>query len=243
MADVAEELGSLGKPLKIGDAVRINNYFFDVIGIAEKLPSMPLMPFALDESVLIPIEGMRRLDPRPEITDILFKAEGTDLLALSEMIRNYLMKVFDSREINVHVPQQLIDGLRHQARTFSYLLAALGGISLLGGGVGVMNVMLMIVAERKREIGIRVALGARQRDIRNLFLLEAVNLAIFGALLGALLGISISFLFAFFSGWEFKFSTTALTFGISSSLLTGVFFGLYPAILASKLQPAEALRV
>lgn len=81
------------------------------------------------------------------------------------------------------MPQHLLDGLARQANTFAYLLAGLGGISLLVGGVGVMNVMLMNVAERRREIGIRMALGARARDIRNLFLIEAATLSVAGALL------------------------------------------------------------
>ena len=93
----------------------------------------------------------------------------------------------------MQIPRQLLDGLKHQADTFSYLLAGLGGISLLVGGVGVMNVMLMNVAERRREIGVR--LGARPRDIRALFLLEAGALSIAGALLGALLGLLSAYAF------------------------------------------------
>ncbi|WP_141439660.1 ABC transporter permease [Vreelandella titanicae] len=241
-ARVAEDLGSLGNPLRVGDLIRIDNYLFNVIGIAESLPATPLIPIVLDESILIPIEGMKRLRPAPEITGIIIKANETDLPALAKVLNSYLTQTFNGREVDVQIPQQLLDGLRHQASTFSYLLAALGGISLLVGGVGVMNVMLMSVAERKREIGIRMALGARQHDIRTLFLLEAVNLSIVGAIAGALLGVAIAFSFTHFSGWEFTLSIMALPLGVGCSLLTGIFFGLYPAISASKLQPAEALR-
>ncbi|GEN28280.1 ABC transporter permease [Halovibrio variabilis] len=241
-ARVAKDLGSLGNPLRVGDLIRIDNYLFNVIGIAESLPATPLIPIVLDESILIPIEGMKRLRPAPEITGIIIKADEADLAALAEVLNSYLTQTFNGREVDVQIPQQLLDGLRHQASTFSYLLAALGGISLLVGGVGVMNVMLMSVAERKREIGIRMALGARQRDIRTLFLLEAVNLSIVGAIAGALLGVAIAFSFTHFSGWEFTLSIMALPLGVGCSLLTGIFFGLYPAISASKLQPAEALR-
>ncbi|MBT2788947.1 MULTISPECIES: ABC transporter permease [unclassified Halomonas] len=241
-ARVAEDLGSLGNPLRVGDLIRIDNYLFNVIGIAESLPATPLIPIVLDESILIPIEGMRRLRPAPEITGIIIKADEADLPDLAKVLHNYLSKIFNGREVDIQIPQQLLDGLRHQASTFSYLLAALGGISLLVGGVGVMNVMLMSVTERKREIGIRMALGARQRDIRTLFLLEAVNLSIVGAVVGAVLGVAIAFSFTHFSGWEFTLSIIALPLGVGCSLLTGIFFGLYPAISASKLQPAEALR-
>ncbi len=115
-------------------------------------------------------------------------------------------------------------------------------ISLLGGGVGVMNVMLMSVAERRREIGVRMALGARQRDIRNLFLIEAVTLTAAGALSGAVLGVAAAYLYARFSGWTFSLAYAALPLGMGSTLLVGLFFGLYPAVSAARLQPVEALR-
>ncbi|MCL6483471.1 MAG: FtsX-like permease family protein, partial [Janthinobacterium lividum] len=126
--------------------------------------------------------------------------------------------------------------------TFSYLLAGLGGISLLVGGVGVMNVMLMNVSERRREIGVRMALGARPRDIRNLFLLETATLSVAGALLGALLGLIVSYSFTRISGWKFTLVPESLLLGCGSSLLIGLFFGLYPAISAARLQPVQALR-
>ena len=107
----------------------------------------------------------------------------------------------------------MLDGLKHQADTFSYLLAGLGGISLLVGGVGVMNVMLMNVAERRREIGVRLALGARPRDIRALFLLEAGALSIAGALLGALLGLLSAYAFSRYSGWTFSLAPTPCPLG------------------------------
>jgi putative ABC transport system permease protein len=144
--------------------------------------------------------------------------------------------------VDITVPQQMIDGMTRQSRTFAYLLLALGAISLVGGGVGVMNVMLMNVSERRREIGIRMALGARQRDIRNLFLLEAVTLTAVGALCGAVLGMTAAWFYAWLSGWVFSLAVAALPLGVGSTLLVGLFFGIYPAVSASRLQPVEALR-
>lgn len=105
-----------------------------------------------------------------------------------------------------------------------------------------MNVMLMNVSERRREIGVRMALGARARDIRTLFLLEATTLSVAGAVLGALLGVAVAYVFTLFSGWQFSLSLSSLPLGIGSSLLIGLFFGLYPAIAASRLSPVVALR-
>ena len=116
-------------------------------------------------------------------------------------------------------------------------------LALLVGGIGVMNVMVMNVAERRREIGVRMALGARPRDIARLFLLEAVVLAATGALAGAAVGLIMAWAFVHYSGWsDFSFSAAALPLGIGSAIATGLFFGLSPAMAAARLTPVQALR-
>ena len=105
-----------------------------------------------------------------------------------------------------------------------------------------MNVMLMNVAERRREIGIRMALGARASDIRNLFLMEAATLSIAGAVLGAGVGLAAAYAFVRLSGWPFTLAPLSLLLGMSSSLAVGLFFGLHPALAAARLQPVQALR-
>ena len=138
--------------------------------------------------------------------------------------------------------QQLIAGMANQMRLFQLLLAVIGGIALVLGGVGVMNIMLISVQERHREIGIRLAIGARRRDIQTLFLSEAVILATLGGVLGIGLGIAGSFGFARFSGWEFVIAPAAAPLGAGVSIAVGIFFGFYPAFMASRLDPIEALR-
>lgn len=105
-----------------------------------------------------------------------------------------------------------------------------------------MNVMVMNVAQRRREIGVRLALGARGRDIAWLFLLEALLLSIAGALLGALLGLAAAWLFALASGWSFAFHAGSLPVSMGASMMLALFFGLQPALAAARLQPVEALR-
>lgn len=237
------ELNGAGQRVSPGDSIEIAGYTFEVIGILAGQRPNPMMPVPLDDSILIPIEGMRRITPAPEIGSVIALARQTGTLnAAATALRDYLTPLARGRDVQVQIAQQLLDGLAQQARTFSWLLVGLGGISLLVGGVGVMNVMLMNVAERRREIGVRMALGARPRDIGTLFLLEAAMLATAGALAGTVAGLMASWLFAKFSGWAFALSTSSLALGIASALVTGLFFGLHPALMAARLEPVQALR-
>ncbi len=240
---IAANLSLAGAPVKLGDRVRINDYLFLVIGILESQPNAVLVPVQANDSIFVPLPGMRRIFASPQIGNVITRvAAGQDMEQVAAAMTQALKTLLRGRDVEVQVPQQMIDGMTRQSRTFGYLLMALGGISLVGGGVGVMNVMLMSVSERRREIGIRMALGARQRDIRNLFLLEAVTLTAVGALSGAVLGLTSAFIYAKMSSWNFSLATSSLPLGIGSTLLVGLFFGLYPAVSASKLQPVEALR-
>ncbi|WP_273826417.1 MULTISPECIES: ABC transporter permease [Pseudomonas] len=240
---IAQTLGSAGLPLRVGDRIRLNDYLFQVIGILHSQPAAALIPVQTDDSLFLPLAGMRRIVDSPQITSVVARAAADqDMEAVAGDLAAALKSTLRGREVEVQIPQQMIDGMTRQSRTFGYLLMALGGISLVGGGVGVMNVMLMNVSERRREIGIRMALGARRRDIRNLFLLEAVTLTAVGALSGAILGVTAAYLYARLSDWQFSLAAASLPLGVGSTLLVGLFFGLYPAISASHLQPVEALR-
>ena len=122
------------------------------------------------------------------------------------------------------------------------LLAAVAGISLVIGGIGIMNIMLVSVTERTREIGLRMAVGARGRDILTQFLIEAVTLSVIGGLIGIALGAGATWAIAQFAGWQVSMTTASIILAAGFSAVVGVFFGFYPARRASKLLPIQALR-
>jgi putative ABC transport system permease protein len=128
------------------------------------------------------------------------------------------------------------------ARVMSILLGAIASVSLIVGGIGIMNIMLVSVTERTREIGLRLAIGAKTRDILSQFLVEAVTLSILGGVVGILSGIGASLLISHFAGWNTLVSPTAIVMAFAFSGLVGVFFGYYPARKAALLDPIEALR-
>jgi putative ABC transport system permease protein len=122
------------------------------------------------------------------------------------------------------------------------LLAAVASVSLLVGGIGIMNIMLVSVTERTREIGLRLAVGARARDILTQFLVEAMTLAFIGGLLGVVLGVAGSYAIGHFAGWRIELQLESIALGVGFAGLIGIFFGIYPARKASRLMPINALR-
>jgi putative ABC transport system permease protein len=127
-------------------------------------------------------------------------------------------------------------------RIMTYLLTAVAAVSLVVGGIGIMNIMLVSVTERTREIGVRRAIGARQRDILAQFLTEAVCLSMLGGLIGIAIGVAAAFSIGWFAGWQIALSPLAMLVAVGFSAAIGVFFGWYPAQRAARLDPIEALR-
>jgi putative ABC transport system permease protein len=128
------------------------------------------------------------------------------------------------------------------SKTMTLLLGAIASVSLLVGGIGIMNIMLVSVTERTREIGLRMAVGARSSDILRQFLIESVTLALIGGLLGVLFGVGGSKLIAAFAGWATLIKPTSIALAFGSAAFTGIFFGFYPARKAAYLDPIDALR-
>lgn len=132
--------------------------------------------------------------------------------------------------------------LSSTTQTMSLLLGSIAAISLVVGGIGIMNIMLVSVTERTREIGLRKAIGARKNDIMLQFLVESVGMTVSGGFIGIVLGIGISLILSFFAGWTVITSPLSVVLATAFSALTGIFFGLWPARKAASLKPVEALR-
>jgi putative ABC transport system permease protein len=251
-ATVAKQLFDTDSP--IGGQLRISNVPFEVIGVlAEKGPSGAGQD--QDDIIFVPIStaklrlmGSASGANREAVAYILVKAASDQAMpAATEQIeallrqRHRLQPDADS-DFQVDNPAAVMAAQRASTTTIAWLLATIASVSLVVGGISIMNIMLVSVTERTREIGLRLAVGARRRDIRNQFLTEAVVLCVLGGLIGLVLGIGSAWAVAKLAGWPIFLGPDAVGFAVIFAASIGIFFGYYPARKAARLEPVEALR-
>ena len=225
----------------IGKFVTIAGVRFRVIGVLTRVGTA--FGSARNTEVFIPITTAQRLLGAPRVDAIAVKAPSAkDIPALQRSVHNVVAAAHPEQEYQVFTQEDVLGVFGRVLSILTLVLAAIAGISLLVGGVGVMNIMLVSVSERTREIGLRKAVGARTRDVLRQFLLEAVALTVSGGAVGILLGglaavavARLSPVPATVTAWS-----VALAFGVSVAV--GVFFGVYPARKAARMQPLTALR-
>ena len=245
---VADNLFGSADPL--GQIIRIKKIPFVVIGVlAPKGQSM--MGQDQDDTVIVPITTAQRkiFGTRLPgmVRHIVVKARGTDEMAaaeaqITELLRErHRLTPREENDFTVRNLTQIMQAAEQSTRIMALLLAAIASVSLLVGGIGIMNIMLVSVTERTREIGIRMAVGAKTWDIRLQFIIEALTLSLIGGVIGIVLGVTGAKLLSVLAGWSTIISVLSVLLAFGFSGLVGLFFGFYPAYKASQLNPIDAL--
>ena len=251
-ADIAAQLGKDGQ---IGNMVRIGTTLYTVVGIlAEqsviKDDAGKISPDNYNQTMFIPFAGQETgfasnsSGGNDSLSRILVEVvDGKEIEKANILIDRTLEITHNGvRDFQIVVPQELLQQSLKTQKLFNIVLALVGGISLLVGGIGIMNIMLATVSERKREIGLRRAIGATAVDILLQFLAEAVMLTVIGGFLGIFLGVVVILFVKGTTGWPIQISLWAVLVPFSLSIITGICSGIYPANQAARLDPIQALR-
>ena len=242
-----------GEADPVGETVRIRRVPHQVIGVLDR-KGQSMIGQDQDDLVLIPIStarkrvlGGQQVKSR-NVQSITVRArDGADMEITEQEMRDLMRqrhKLSANQEDDFFLRNlsEVLAAQEASSKVLAWLLAAIASVSLIVGGIGIMNIMLVSVTERTREIGLRMAVGARGRDILTQFLVEAVTLALIGGLIGIVIGGAASFAVGQLAGWRTEVSPASVLLAVGFSGAIGVFFGFYPARTASRLAPIDALR-
>ena len=251
----AARSGLFGSAAVIGQYIKANEQWFRVVGVASpqlgsqtEVAGMPTQD--LNNILYVPLNSaILRLedsysDRRDEIDGIYLNIRNSaDMSSVAQVVRAILDSSHHSAgDFSVIVPAELLAEQRRTERLFNAVMVAIASISLLVGGIGIMNIMLASILERTREIGVRRAVGARQRDIIRQFVVEAVLISFMGGSIGLVFGFIMSRLIAWLAGWSTIVTASSILLAFLVSITVGLVFGIYPAVKAARLDPVEAIR-
>ena len=247
-ANLAAVLFPVSDP--IGQSIQIGRARYRVVGVLERRPGEETSGRrkAVNMTAFIPLQaGLLRIagaSSAHDLDEIAFRvAAGSNLPELEGIIERILDRRHKgARDYSILIPELLLAQKQATQRIFSVVLLFIAGLSLLVGGIGIMNIMLATVTQRTREIGIRRAIGATRHDILLQFLIEALLICLIGGFLGLAVGVGLARVAELYAGWNTIINMPAVVIAISVSTLTGLVFGLYPSLQAARLDPIEALR-
>jgi putative ABC transport system permease protein len=245
-ATVADNLFPAGDA--IGSSIRIKNVPFRVVGVLDRKGGN-MMGQDQDDQIIAPYTTvMKQLQGRPRIGQVLISARSASEVAQAQteidalLRQRHRISPGQDADFTMRSQEEIASTSAQTSKTLSVLLGSAAAISLLVGGIGIMNIMLVSVTERTREIGIRLAIGAKGRHVLLQFLLEAMALSIVGGALGVALGLLIPSLVSKFAGLPTQVSSSSVLLAFGFAAAIGIFFGFYPARKASRLDPIDALR-
>ena len=243
---VARELFGLSNP--VGEMIIIKGIACKVIGLLD-VKGASAWGSDQDDTILVPLTtAQRKLVGVTYISNIEVETQGREASyqvfksVTSLLRRRHRLRAGEANDFRIYNRAELAKTSEESARVFTWLLASIASVSLLVGGIGIMNIMLVSVTERTKEIGIRMALGAKRKDILTQFLLESLTLSSAGGILGVLLGLGAATAVASWSSFPVSVTAWSVILAFSFAIIIGVFFGLHPALKASRFQPIEALR-
>jgi putative ABC transport system permease protein len=244
-----------GTAATVGEYVKLNEQWFHIVGVVAPQLAAPgdtggVQNEDLNNVIYAPLNSVRmRMEDsesgrKDEVDALYLRLASADSSATNaEIVRSILNSSHHSAgDFSVIVPAELLAEQKRTEQLFNTVMVAIASISLLVGGIGIMNIMLAAILERTREIGVRRAVGARQRDIVRQFVVEAVLISFAGGLLGLVLGFAMSELIAWFAGWSTVVTVGSILLAFLVSISIGLIFGIYPAMKAARLDPVEAIR-
>jgi len=237
-----------GNANPIGMTIRINSIPLRIIGVFDR-KGQNAFGMDQDDAIIAPFSTVqKRMMSNLFLSSIYASAKSEDVMddavdEISKLMRQrHKLAPSDDDDFTVRTQQEIANIFGTISTVLTVLLASIASISLLVGGIGIMNIMLVSVTERTREIGIRMAIGAKSRDVLIQFMIESIFISFIGGIIGVILGISVSLLVARFGEWPITITTSSIAISFLFSAVVGIFFGWYPARKAANLNPIDALR-